>query len=77
MRARRIAPALGFALVLAAGAACHHPEEPTVPPRPTNPTNSPLAYQPLEVIDASIVSDAGLTLEAAIGVLDGAGGTPP
>ena len=37
-------------------AACHQPEQPPVPPKPTNPTNRALTA---DVIDASIVSDAG------------------
>jgi hypothetical protein len=46
--------------------ACHQPEQPPVPPRPTNPTNGrAIAFQRAEVIDASIVSDAGRAFDAA------------
>jgi hypothetical protein len=57
-------------------AACHTPPElPPIPPRPIDPEASgAMAYRPLAVIDASIVSDGGESLEAAIGRLDGAVG---
>jgi hypothetical protein len=49
-----------------------------VPPRPIDPSASgPIAYRPLEVIDASIVSEGGReSLDAAIGSLDGAASPP-
>jgi hypothetical protein len=37
-----------------------------VPPRPTNPTNIRTAAQRLDVIDASIVTEAGSPIDAAI-----------
>jgi hypothetical protein len=63
------------AAVLAAGfagavAGCHEPEQPPVPPRPTDPTNGALAYRSLDVIDASIVSEAGAGVDAAMGRMD-------
>lgn len=74
-RAVFVAAAVGVGLGLAvAAAACHPPPElPPVPPRPTDPT---MAYQPLEVIDASIVSEGGESVDAAINKLDGAAASP-
>jgi hypothetical protein len=78
MRTRGILLAsTALALALLATAACRQPEQPTVPPRPINPTNGPIAYEPQEVTDASIVSDAGITVEAAIGRMDGGAGSGP
>jgi len=54
-------------------ASCRGPEQPRVPPGPTNPTNAraeaPAAAPAGEVIDASIVSEAG-EFDAAVLELD-------
>ena len=53
-------------------AACHQPEQPPVPPRPNNPTVEQtialqtIALQPVDVIDASIVSEGGQALDAVL-----------
>jgi hypothetical protein len=44
---------------------CPEPETP-VPPRPTNPTNIRTAAQRLDVIDASIVTEAGSPIDGAV-----------
>jgi hypothetical protein len=44
-------------LVAMALAGCRQPEQPAVPPKPTDPTNVTVA-QSQAVLDASIVSDA-------------------
>jgi hypothetical protein len=59
-----------------AASACRRPEQPLVPPRPTDPTNALATYDPTDVIDASIVKDAGPILDAAVANLDSAVGTP-
>jgi hypothetical protein len=55
-------------LALAGAAACHEPEAPPpVPPRPTDPTNvrQAVALEPTgEILDASIVSETSLWLDA-------------
>lgn len=65
--------ALALTALVALGA-CHPPEEPPVPPRPTNPTNATAiadrGQNEQEVIDASIVADAGPPLDASIVELD-------
>jgi hypothetical protein len=52
--------------------ACHEPEQPRVPPGPINPTNDgvELAVERTDVIDASIVKEAGPILDASVVVLD-------
>lgn len=65
MRAFALAVALAIGLLVS----CHPPAEqpPVPPPRPTNPTNQqPIAEA---VLDASIISDAGPSLDA-IGELE-------
>jgi hypothetical protein len=59
-----------------AATACRQPEQPWVPPRPTNPTNVLAVYDPTDVIDASIVKDAGPILDATVAHLDAPVGTP-
>jgi hypothetical protein len=60
---RLLVAAIGMGCLLA----CHQPEQPPVPPRPTNPTNGrAIAFQRVDVIDASIVSDgAGRAFDAS------------
>jgi malic enzyme len=84
MRARLLPAAMVVAALPALAAACHPaPDRPPVPPvlpRPTNPANTPaLAFDPAEALeDASIHSDAGPALDAAILDLDtGASGRQP
>jgi hypothetical protein len=61
-----------------AGACRPQPETPRVPPSPTNPTNTrSLAYDPTDAIpDASILPDAGPTLDAATTDLDTGASAP-
>jgi hypothetical protein len=56
--------------------ACRRPEQPLVPPRPTDPTNGLAAYGPADLIDASIVKEAGPILDAAVANLDAAVSVP-
>jgi hypothetical protein len=68
-----VSAALVAATLLIALAACRPPPEtPPGPSRPTNPMNAhAVALDPGDgVIDASIVSDAGRSLEAAVVDLD-------
>jgi hypothetical protein len=51
--------------------ACQPPEQPPVPPKPTDPTAAhALAFQPAEVIDAAIVSEGGSPTDAHVFELD-------
>ncbi len=61
------------AVVVLGAVACHEPQPPVPPPQPTNPTNGggAAALQVAEVIDASITSDGGASLDAAMAGLDG------
>jgi hypothetical protein len=66
MRARLILAVLAAALSYG----CPEPETP-VPPRPTNPTNDRTAAERAgDVIDASILSDAGPRLDVGIYPID-------
>jgi hypothetical protein len=58
--------AVGIAVAVGL-ASCHPPaEQPPFPPRPTDPTNGQAIAE--AVIDASIISDAGPSLDGIDGV---------